>query len=312
MRIALLARLGFNKDATAQGVAKQRLIESIAAPHRRLISDPFAERFVKGAGLIKLMGHATNVWLSHKLAPGFHEHLIARTRFLDDLIEVKAASGVAQCVILGAGYDSRAHRLTLPPATKIFEVDQAEVQNRKRSRLSRAGAINKSVYYVPVDFSKSVLSDELINSGFNPDKPAIFSLEGVSQYISPSALSALIQQIASLSQSVDSTFFLSYVDKLLVNNPKACFGADYPNPERRAKLVAKGSSGVGEPWISFYTSREIEDLFSRMGFGIEANVTLSDLNSRYFGPLGRALPEKYIFNLEHLVVAVKHRGIGQS
>jgi len=80
----------FGKDGTAQGVAKQRLIETLAESDKRIINDPYADKFVIGAGLIKLMGHKFSVWLGKKLAPGFHEHLISRTRFIDDLIE-KAA-----------------------------------------------------------------------------------------------------------------------------------------------------------------------------------------------------------------------------
>ena len=60
-----------------------------------------------------------------------HEHLISRTRFIDDLIENSASMGIEQYVILGAGYDSRAHRLKLPNNLKIFEVDQPEVQEKK-------------------------------------------------------------------------------------------------------------------------------------------------------------------------------------
>ena len=114
----------FTKDATAQGVAKQRLIETLAPTDKRVINDPFADRFVVGAGLIKLMGHKFSVWLSEKIAPGFHEHIIARTRLIDDLVEKAAINGLEQYVILGAGYDLRAHRLELPSSLKIFEVDQ--------------------------------------------------------------------------------------------------------------------------------------------------------------------------------------------
>ena len=77
----------FRKDGSAQGVAKQRLIESLAKPDKRIIYDPIADKFVLGAGIIKLMGHKLNVWLAQKLVPGFHEHLISRTRFIDDLIK---------------------------------------------------------------------------------------------------------------------------------------------------------------------------------------------------------------------------------
>ena len=125
------------KDGTAQGVAKQRLIETLSKSDERIINDPYADRFVIGASIIKLMGHKLNVWLAQKFAPGFHEHLVSRTRFIDDLIKKSAASGVEQYVILGAGYDSRAHRLELPSSLRIFEVDQPEVQTRKRSKLPK-------------------------------------------------------------------------------------------------------------------------------------------------------------------------------
>ena len=84
----------FTKDGTAQGVAKQRLIETLAESDVRIINDPYADRFVIGKSVIKLMGHKLNVWLAQKFAPGFHEHLISRTRFIDDLIKKSAAGGV--------------------------------------------------------------------------------------------------------------------------------------------------------------------------------------------------------------------------
>ena len=62
----------FAKDGTAQGVVKQRLIETIAKPEEHIINDPYAERFVLGARFIKLMGHKLNVWLGKKFISGFH------------------------------------------------------------------------------------------------------------------------------------------------------------------------------------------------------------------------------------------------
>ena len=128
----------FNKDATAQGVAKQRMIESLATPDKRVIYDPYAEHFVLGAGLIKLMGHKLSVWITRKFARGFHEHLIARTRFIDDLVKQCTLGNIEQYVILGAGYDLRAHRLDLPPTVKVFEVDQKAVQSNKISKLPQS------------------------------------------------------------------------------------------------------------------------------------------------------------------------------
>ena len=293
----------FVKDGTAQGVAKQRLIETIAGADKRVINDPYADSFVIGSGFIKLMGHKLNAWLSEKLAPGFHEHLIARTKFLDELIQKSAVNGTEQYVILGAGYDSRAHRLELPSSLKIFEVDQPEVSDNKLAKLPKELPNSDNVTYVNIDFSYQSLTEQLIGAGFDQKKSAIFTLEGVSQYITKDAVSSTIKELASLTRDTNSIFFMSYVDELLDKNPEACFGEGYPNPAKKASLIKGLSAKVGEPWISFYNGAEIEDLLSQNGYSIEENVTLEDLNSLYFSPVGRTLNENQIFKLEHFVVA---------
>tara|TARA_B100001778_G_scaffold113985_1_gene93357 strand:+ start:428 stop:1336 length:909 start_codon:yes stop_codon:yes gene_type:complete len=293
----------FVKDGTAQGVAKQRLIETIAGPDKRVINDPYADSFVIGSGFIKLMGHKLNAWLSEKLAPGFHEHLIARTKFIDELIEKSAVNGIEQYVILGAGYDSRAHRLELPSSLKIFEVDQPEVSDNKLAKLPKELPNSENVTYVNIDFSYQSLTDQLIGAGFDQEKSTIFTLEGVSQYITKEAVSSTIKELASLIKDTNSIFFMSYVDELLDKNPEACFGEGYPNPAKKASLIKGLSAKVGEPWISFYSCAEIEDLLLQNGYSIQENVTLEDLNSLYFSPVGRTLNENQIFKLEHFVVA---------
>jgi methyltransferase (TIGR00027 family) len=293
----------FVKDGTAQGVAKQRLIETIAGADKRVINDPYADSFVIGSGFIKLMGHKLNAWLSEKLAPGFHEHLIARTKFIDELIQKSAVNGTEQYVILGAGYDSRAHRLELPSSLKIFEVDQPEVSDNKLAKLPKELPNSDNVTYVNIDFSYQSLTEQLIGAGFDQKKSTIFTLEGVSQYITKEAVSSTIKELASLTRDTNSIFFMSYVDELLDKNPEACFGEGYPNPAKKASLIKGLSAKVGEPWISFYNGAEIEDLLSQNGYSIEENVTLEDLNSLYFSPVGRTLNENQIFKLEHFVVA---------
>mgnify|MGYP001348178050 FL=1 len=293
----------FVKDGTAQGVAKQRLIETIAGPEKRVINDPYADSFVIGSGIIKLMGHRFNAWLSEKLAPGFHEHLISRTKFIDELVEKSSVDGIEQYVILGAGYDSRAHRLELPSSLRIFEVDQPEVSDIKLSKLPKELPNSENVTYVDVDFSHQSLTERLMDAGFKIGKSTLFTLEGVSQYITKEAVSSSIKEMAALTKDTSSIFFMSYVDELLDQNPEACFGKGYPNPAKKANLIKGLSAKVGEPWISFYSDEEIESLLLQNGYSIDKNVTLEDLNSLYFSPVGRTLKEDQIFKLEHFVVA---------
>ncbi len=293
----------FRKDGTAQGVAKQRLIESLAKPSKRIIYDPYAENFVLGAGIIKLMGHDLSVWLSKKFVPGLHEHLISRTRFIDDLIKKSISEQVEQYVILGAGYDSRAYNLELPSGLKIFEVDQPEVQEIKISKLPDEIPNAENITYVSVDFNHQSLKNQLLNSGFDKSKSTIYTLEGVSQYITREALNSTLSELALLTPNSNATFFMSYVSKLLREDPKACFGMGYSKPEKAAKFITNGAAKVGEPWISLYSSKEIEDLLSQNSFTLIENKTLADLNSKYFTPVGRTIPENHIFKIEHFVVA---------
>ena len=298
-----MSNLIFRKDGTAQGVAKQRLIESLAKPNKRVIYDPYAKYFVLGASIIKLLGHKISVWLGDKIVPGMHEHLICRTRFIDDLIEESTSAGIEQYVILGAGYDSRAYRLKLPPKLKIFEVDQPEVQGIKRLKLPKNISNRKNIIYVSIDFNNQSLKEQLLDAGFDKSKSTIYTLEGVSQYIPKEALSSTLKELATLNANSNSKIFISYVNKLLLEDSKACFGMGYSRPEKAIKFITNGAKKVGEPWISFYSAKEIQNLLSENGFIVIENQTLADLNSKYFAPVGRLIPEDFIFKLEHFVVA---------
>ena len=139
------------------------------------------------------MGHNFCVWLSQKILPGWHEHLVSRTRFIDELVEESSIKETEQYVILGAGYDTRAHRLNFRHPFRVFEVDQSEVQERKRKKLQKVLLDNKSIEYVPVDFSYQSVSKQLIESGFDSRKSTIITLEGVSQYISKEDFTAAIE-----------------------------------------------------------------------------------------------------------------------
>jgi len=136
-------------------------------------------------------------------------------------------------------------------------------------------------------------------------KATIFTLEGVSQYITKDALQSTLQEIGELTKNSDTTFFMSYVDKRLKDAPKDCFGKGYRNAEKKAKTVQYLSAKVGEPWISLYSQEDIKELLDEFGFTLIENKCLKNLNSVYFGPLGRKLPENEIFNLEHFAVAKK-------
>ncbi len=142
-----------------------------------------------------------------------------------------------------------------------------------------------------------------MNAGFDQSKSTVFTLEGVSQYITKEAVSSTLNELAVLTQNSSAILFMSYVNRLLSEDPKSCFGKGYVKAEKKAALIQKLAAKSGEPWISLYSAEEIEDLLSQNRFSLTENKTLADLNSEYFTPIGRTIPENQIFKLEHFVVA---------
>jgi methyltransferase (TIGR00027 family) len=67
---------------------------------------------------------------------GFRAAIVARARFMKDLVTEQAGHGVTQYVILGAGLDTFAQRRPeIASRLRVFEVDQPGPQAWKRRRL---------------------------------------------------------------------------------------------------------------------------------------------------------------------------------
>ena len=297
-----ILKLIFKKDGTAQAIAMHRLIETLAKDDKRIIKDEFASNFVYGSAILKLIGHKLNHWLIKKIIPGLHEHLIARTKYLDDIIVQCISNGAVQYVILAAGYDSRPNRLRLPLDVNIFELDQAQVQKRKLSILNSI-IKPKKINYIEIDFNQDSIKNKLLNSGFDLRKNTIFTLEGISQYITKDAFSDTIKEISELTKKSKTTIFFSYTNSVINKFPENLFGKNYRNPNKIIKRIKKIVDNLGEPWISFYSRIEIEKLLSKNNFKLKEVKKLTDLNDKYFTTVNRKIEEKNIFNLENFVVA---------
>jgi methyltransferase (TIGR00027 family) len=123
----------------------------------------------------------------------------ARQTFFDVEVERHLAD-VAQFVILGAGFDTRA--LRLPPGTQVrsFEVDTPKTQTVKREALRQAGIDAARVSLVAADFEKDDWLARLVDAGFDPGQSALFVWEGVTMYLNRSAVEATLRKIASTAK----------------------------------------------------------------------------------------------------------------
>lgn len=122
-----------------------------------------------------------------------------RTAAIDHLLGRAVAQGVQQIVLLGAGLDARAHRLSGLEAVRVFEVDHPASQAYKRHKVERLPNTAAEVVYVPVDFERESLTDRLTACHFDAKSPSFWVWEGVTMYLDPAATDATLRAIAALA-----------------------------------------------------------------------------------------------------------------
>jgi methyltransferase (TIGR00027 family) len=139
-----------------------------------------------------------------------------RTRFIDDAVSDALARRSRHLVLLGAGFDCRALRLTALARNSalVFEVDHAEQLQKKAAILASAGAhVPPWVFPVPADFSLTELEQELPArleaSGFDRNQPTLFVGEGLIGYLDLAAVERLARVTAALS-AAGSRLILTY------------------------------------------------------------------------------------------------------
>lgn len=140
---------------------------------------------------------------------GLVDHISLRTFAIDRALRAGLERGIDQVVILGAGLDSRAHRIDELSGKTTFEVDHPSTQAFKRERTAALGS-NRSVVYVPVDFERDTLSEALGAAGHRRDRATIWIWEGVTMYLEAAATIATIEEIAKTS-APESLLAMTYI-----------------------------------------------------------------------------------------------------
>ena len=223
----------------------------------------------------------------------FRASIVARARFIEDLVAEQAAHGVGQYVILGAGLDTFAQRRPeLACRMIVFEIDQPGAQEWKRQRLVDLGlGIPSFLRLVPVDFEAGdKWLERLVSSGFDLGRPAIVASTGVSMYLTKDAIAATLRQVAALAPG--SGLVMSFLLPIEMTDPEV-----RPGIER----AAAGARANGTPFISFFTPTEMLTLARDAGFKDVQHVSAATLAQRYFA--GRTDGLRPPNNSEELLVA---------
>jgi methyltransferase (TIGR00027 family) len=256
-------------DSTAARVALWRAMHVLVDQPPHVLTDEIGLRLAAPDD-----GWRSRPDMDPRATSGYRAAVVARARFIDDLVAEQAGRGISQYVVLGAGLDTFAQRRPeIASRLRVFEVDQPGNQAWKRRRLVELGyGVPDWLRLVPVDFEAGASWwDHLAAAGFDPGQPAVVVSTGVTMYLTKDATVATLRQIAGLApaSTLAMTFLLS--TELL---------DDTDRPGLRA--AESGARATGTPFISFYTPAEMLTLAREAGFTAAEHVPGTELADRYF------------------------------
>jgi methyltransferase (TIGR00027 family) len=199
--------------------------------------------------------------------------IIARARFIEDLIIEQSKCGIDQYVILGAGLDTFAQRKAgIASKLQVYEIDQPGTQTWKQQRLIELGfGIPRWLHFVSVDFETSSWWEQLLKAGFDTNKPAVVTCTGVSLYLTKEAITSTLNQIATLApgSTLAMTFYLPM--ELMDEEDKPL-----------QQIAEKGAREAGTPFLSFFAPNEILNLALNAGFKEAKTISTKDMEQLYF------------------------------
>jgi len=276
-------------DSTAVRVALWRALHLEVDPPPHVLEDEIGLRLVAPDD-----GWRHRPDMDPHFTSRFRASIVARARFIEDMVVERAGRGVGQYVILGAGLDSFAQRRPeIASSLKVFEVDPPGPQAWKRRRLIELGfGIPEWLRLVPVDFEAGdAWWQRLAAAGFDSGQPAIVASTGVSMYLTKDAIAATLRQIAALAPG--SMLAMTFLLPLELADPEVRPGL---------QLAEKGARASGTPFISFFTPTEMLALAREAGFREVQHVSAATLAQRYFA--GRTDGFRPPNNSEELLVAM--------
>jgi methyltransferase (TIGR00027 family) len=193
--------------------------------------------------------------------------MIARTVEIDEAVR-RAAS--PQVVILGAGLDGRAWRMTELSKAVVFEVDHPDSQRDKRARVPALRERAREVRFVAVDFARDDLDDALRAAGHDPTVPTTWIWEGVVMYLERRDIEATLAVVQRRSARGSEIAIL------------------YHRPAFVLRLVRPVMRWVGEPFRSAFRPGTMHAMLAQYGFDVQGDRSIAEIGRALSPEMGKA------------------------
>jgi methyltransferase (TIGR00027 family) len=256
---------------TAAGIAIVRAVESEKPADERICYDTYARRLVP-AWLFHMTAFLIKTGYTEWRGPGVNGFLVARERYIDDVLQQYLQGGLQQLVTLGAGYDSRPYRFDLA-GVKAYEVDHPATQAGKQAKVrSILGRSPEHVTYVAVDLTTQTLEERLLAAGYNPALKTLFIWQGVTMYLTAEAVDATLAFVVGRSRPGSAVVF-DYIYSNILQ------GARQPNEVvnmRRYRFMTGEGLTFGIP------EGTVEAFLTDRGFREVQDIQVDGLKKAYF------------------------------
>jgi methyltransferase (TIGR00027 family) len=277
---------------TAQHNALFRALDARRPPGERVADDRLAVRFLPTE--FRLLAELARVGpvrrgleaFIDRRWPGPREGVVARTRYIDEIVVAHAAR-VQQIVVLGAGLDTRAYRLAALANVRTFEVDHPSTQATKR-RIVRRAVDTRNVAFVGVEFGRDDLAAALSRAGYRADARTLVLWEGVTNYLTADAVDDTFDAVAALVGGGAPVVF-TYIDRGMLDGT-----SDFAGAGESAAHVER----VGEPYTFGFAPDELSAYLSDRGFDLVSDTSVADAVRRYSDPKHASLGYAYYHVVE--------------
>jgi methyltransferase (TIGR00027 family) len=270
---------------TAEQNALFRALESSRPPHQRVCDDPLARHFLSWPfalvmGIAAIPGVAPFVcsYIDRRW-PGVRSSMVARTRLIDDLIAAALDEDIEQLVILGAGFDSRAYRVSRLAAIDTFEVDHPNTQAAKQEALKRVlPSPPRHVRFVAIDFKQKDLASAMSDAGYCESKRTLVLWEGVTNYLTADAVDSTLQWCSTASPR--SQLLFTYVHRDILTRPSAFVGT---------RNLFASLEKAGERFTFGMEPNQVPQYLAGRGLSLELDIGAAEYRARYFGAQARSM-----------------------
>lgn len=262
---------------TAQYMAFFRALETKDFNDGHLFQDPYAIHFLDSG--LRLAVNLSNIpffksYLKktiHRKIPGAYSSALARTKYIDDLLKSTINAGAKQVIILGAGFDTRASRLDFLQSIPVIEIDHPNTSAyKKETYKKRIGQLPENVTYCQIDFNNDSLEALASRHNFDFTMPTTIIWEGVTNYLTASAISKTFSFISKFPKG--SFVIFTYVHQQVLDDPGAFYGGE--------KLL-KDLEAIEERWTFGFLPNELSGYLSNFGLTLTEDLGAAEYRQKY-------------------------------